>query len=157
MSNPHSYTHGKMKIVIQRVSEARVKVDGSITGEISRGLALLVGIHHSDTEAEVEWAADKVAKMRIFQDADGKMNESVTDIDGGLLVISQFTLYGNARKGNRPSFVEAARPEQAESLYNHMVKYLRRTTGLDIQTGIFGAMMDVELINNGPVTIILEK
>lgn len=146
-----------MRIVVQRVKHATVIVDGSVTGEIKNGLLLLVGIHEDDTNREVDWCCRKIPKLRIFEDDEGKMNRSVKDVDGGILVVSQFTLYGNAKKGTRPSFIEAARPEKAESLYNYMIEKLKKESGLKIESGEFGAMMDVDLINSGPVTLILEK
>ncbi len=146
-----------MRIVVQRVKHATVIVDGSVTGEIKNGLLLLVGIHEDDTNREVDWCCRKIPKLRIFEDDEGKMNRSVKDMDGGILVVSQFTLYGNAKKGTRPSFIEAARPEKAESLYNYMIEKLKKESGLKIESGEFGAMMDVDLINSGPVTLILEK
>ncbi len=146
-----------MRIVVQRVKHATVIVDGSVTGEIKNGLLLLVGIHEDDTNREVDWCCRKIPKLRIFEDDEGKMNRSVKDVDGGILVVSQFTLYGNAKKGTRPSFIEAARPEKAEPLYNYMIEKLKKESGLKIESGEFGAMMDVDLINSGPVTLILEK
>ncbi len=146
-----------MRIVVQRVKHATVIVDGSVTGEIKNGLLLLVGIHEDDTNREVDWCCRKIPKLRIFEDDEGKMNRSVKDMDGGILVVSQFTLYGNAKKGTRPSFIEAARPEKAEPLYNYMIEKLKKESGLKIESGEFGAMMDVDLINSGPVTLILEK
>jgi len=146
-----------MKIVVQRVKRASVKVKNSITGKIDQGLLLLVGIHESDTKKEIDWCCNKVSKLRIFEDEEGKMNRSVQDTRGGILVVSQFTLYGDTRKGTRPSFIEAAKPEIAEPLYDYMVSRFKEITDLNIQEGIFGAMMDVELINDGPVTIIVEK
>ena len=145
-----------MRIVLQRVSRARVTVDGRVTGEIGCGLLLLAGFTDGDTEDALAWMADKVVGLRIFPDDEGKMNRSVEDVDGGLLVVSQFTLYGDTRKGRRPSFVEAARPEVAIPLYERFVQMLR-ATGRPVQTGEFGAMMDVELVNDGPVTLILER
>lgn len=146
-----------MKIVVQRVKRASVKVNNEITGKINKGLLLLVGIHQSDKEKQIDWCCNKVSKLRIFEDEEGKMNHSVQDIGGEILVVSQFTLYGNATKGTRPSFIEAAKPEKAEPLYNYMVEKLKLITGLNIQEGVFGEMMNVELINDGPVTIIIEK
>ncbi|MCC5907671.1 MAG: D-tyrosyl-tRNA(Tyr) deacylase [Balneolaceae bacterium] len=146
-----------MRIVIQRVKHATVTVDGSVTGEIENGLLLLVGIHEDDTKKEADWCCRKIPKLRIFEDDEGKMNRSVKDVDGGILVVSQFTLYGNTKKGTRPSFIEAARPDKAEPLYNYMIEKLKKESGLKIESGEFGAMMDVELINSGPVTLILEK
>ena len=146
-----------MKVVLQRVSNASVSVGNHITGQINRGLLLLVGIHPNDSMKEIEWMCQKIVKLRIFEDEADKMNLSVTDINGGLLVVSQFTLYANTDKGNRPSFIEAAKPDQAKSLYNDMVAYFKKISDLDVQTGVFGAMMDVKFTNNGPVTIILER
>ncbi len=145
-----------MRVVLQRVSRARVTVDGRTTGEIGRGLLLLVGITAADTEETLAWMADKVVGLRIFADEEGKMNRSVEEAGGALLVVSQFTLYGDARKGRRPSFVEAARPAVAIPLYERFLALLR-ATGRPVETGEFGAMMDVELVNDGPVTLILER
>ena len=146
-----------MRCVVQRVLKASVTVDENITGEIEKGLLVLVGITHSDTRETAEWMCEKLLKLRIFEDEDGKLNRSVTDISGGILLVSQFTLYGELKKGTRPSFTEAARPEIAEPLYMEMIGLLKEQNSVDIQTGIFGAMMDVELVNSGPVTIILER
>jgi D-tyrosyl-tRNA(Tyr) deacylase len=145
-----------MKALLQRVSSASVTVDGRITGQINRGYVILLGVTHSDTEAEADWLADKIAGLRLFEDAEGKMNLSLFDVDGSVLVVSQFTLYGDARKGRRPSFTDAARPEQAEPLVNTFCDKLRRR-GLTVATGVFGAMMQVEIHNDGPVTLMLEK
>jgi D-tyrosyl-tRNA(Tyr) deacylase len=145
-----------MRIILQRVSRARVTVAGRITGEIGPGVLLLVGLTDSDTEAELAWMAEKVVGLRIFNDDEGKMNRSLDEGGGALLVVSQFTLYGDARKGRRPSFTTAARPEVAVPLYERFVERLR-ATGLQVETGEFGAMMDVELVNDGPVTLILER
>jgi D-tyrosyl-tRNA(Tyr) deacylase len=145
-----------MRIVLQRVSRARVTVEGRVTGEIGRGLLLLAGFTDGDSEDALAWMADKVVGLRIFPDDEGKMNRSVQEVGGGLLVVSQFTLYGDARKGRRPSFGDAARPEIAIPLYERFVALLR-ATGLAVSTGEFGAMMDVELVNDGPVTLILER
>jgi D-tyrosyl-tRNA(Tyr) deacylase len=133
-----------------------VTVEGRVTGEIGRGLLLLAGFTEGDGEEALAWMADKVAGLRIFPDAEGKMNLSVAEADGALLVVSQFTLYGDARKGRRPSFVEAARPEVAIPLYERFLELLR-ATGRPVQTGEFGAMMEVELVNDGPVTLVLER
>lgn len=146
-----------MKIVVQRVKRASVTVDGTITGQINEGILLLVGIHQEDTKKIINWCCEKVSKLRIFEDEQGKMNLSVRDVNGGILVVSQFTLYGNTKKGTRPSFIEAAKPEMAEPLYNYMIEQLNSINGNPVETGEFGAMMDVELINDGPVTIIVEK
>jgi D-tyrosyl-tRNA(Tyr) deacylase len=145
-----------MRIVLQRVTRARVAVGERVTGEIGPGLLLLVGFTEGDGEDALAWMAEKVAGLRIFADDEGKMNRSVQDAGGGLLVVSQFTLYGDARKGRRPSFVEAARPEVAIPLYERFLQMLR-AMGLPVQTGEFGAMMQVELVNDGPVTLILER
>ena len=152
---PHSYPH--MKVVVQRVKKASVTINHELSGSIENGLLLLVGIHESDTKKEVDWCCRKIPTLRIFEDEEGKMNRSVEDIKGGILVVSQFTLYGDAKKGTRPSFIEAARPELAEPLYDYMIDVLKKDSGLQVESGEFGAMMDVELINSGPVTLILEK
>lgn len=145
-----------MRIVVQRVREARVEIAGETVGRIGQGLLLLVGIAEGDTMAEVELLAKKVAQLRIFSDEAGKMNRSVQDIEGGVLSVSQFTLYGDCRKGNRPSFVNAARPETAEPLYNALNQLLRAQYGLPVETGRFGADMQVSLLNDGPVTILMD-
>ena len=145
-----------MRVVLQRVSRARVTVEGRVTGEIGRGLLLLVGFTEGDDEAKLRWMAEKVVGLRIFPDGEGKMNRSVDEAEGGLLVVSQFTLYGDARKGRRPSFIDAARPEEAIPLYERFLAALRQT-GRPVQTGEFGAMMEVELVNDGPVTLVLER
>ena len=145
-----------MRALLQRVSRAEVRVDTRVTGKIGRGLLVLVGFTHADTDAALEWMADKIIGLRIFGDADDKMNLSVTDAGGAVLVVSQFTLYGNAEKGRRPSFIDAARPEQAVPLYERFIAMLRER-GVTVETGEFGAMMDVELVNDGPATIWLEK
>lgn len=146
-----------MKVVVQRVCAASVTVDDEVTGSIGNGLLLLVGIHEHDTKEQVEWISDKILKLRIFDDEDGRMNLSVQDTNGALLVVSQFTLYGDARKGNRPSYIEAASPQKAEKLYNYMINYLNGNYPDKIETGKFAAHMDVELTNDGPVTLIVEK
>jgi D-tyrosyl-tRNA(Tyr) deacylase len=145
-----------MKVVVQRVSQARVTIEGDIVGEIGKGLMLLVGIGQEDQEQDVIWMADKLAGLRIFEDEDGKMNLSVEEIKGGILSVSQFTLYGDCRKGRRPNFMAAARPEQAESLYEQFNTHLRGR-GFQVETGRFGAMMDVSLVNDGPVTLIMDS
>lgn len=146
-----------MKAVIQRVSSSSVMVNNEITGAIDQGLLVLIGIHEDDTRQQMEWICNKISKLRIFEDDEGKMNRSVQDVNGGILLVSQFTLYANSDKGTRPSFIEAARPEKAEPMYEDMIEWFRQNTELDIQTGEFGAMMSVKLENDGPVTIILEK
>lgn len=145
-----------MRIVVQRASQGRVKVEGKITGEIGRGLVLLVGVTHDDTEQDADWLADKVVGLRIFEDSEAKMNLSLLDVGGAVLSISQFTLYGDCRKGRRPNFMEAAKPEQANRLYEYFNDTLR-SCGVRVETGVFGAMMDVELVNDGPVTILLDS
>ncbi|MBY0088143.1 D-aminoacyl-tRNA deacylase [Brevibacillus brevis] len=145
-----------MRVVVQRTREASVTVAGEIVGQIDYGLMLLVGITHDDTEKEVEFVTDKIANLRIFEDEEGKMNFSVLDKGGQILSVSQFTLYGDCRKGRRPNFMAAARPEQAEPLYELFNAKLREK-GLHVETGRFGAMMDVRLLNDGPVTLIMES
>ena len=143
-------------MVVQRCSRAEVRINGQVVGKIGRGFMLLVGFCHEDTPAEVEFLAKKVAGMRVFEDAEGKMNLSLADVSGEILSISQFTLYGDARKGNRPSFIHAARPDVAEPLYDLFNNILREQYGLHVVTGIFGADMKVDFVNDGPVTILLE-
>ncbi len=145
-----------MQILLQRVSRASVTVDNEIVGEVGRGFCLLVGITHRDSETEAAWLAKKVAGLRLFEDDVGKMNRGLDDVGGGILAISQFTLYGDARKGRRPSFIEAARPEHAEPLFDYFVEQLRNS-GLKVATGLFGADMQVEIHNDGPVTLMLER
>ncbi|WP_070120774.1 D-aminoacyl-tRNA deacylase [Bacillus marinisedimentorum] len=145
-----------MKAVVQRAKHAKVEIGGRITGQIGHGLMLLVGITHDDTERDAEYVADKVANLRIFEDADGKMNDSLLDVGGSVLSISQFTLYGDCRKGRRPNFMEAARPEKANPLYEYFNDELRKK-GINVETGEFGAMMDVTFTNDGPVTLIVES
>ena len=146
-----------MRAVVQRVKHAKVVVEGSTTGEIEEGLLVLLGIHDDDDQAKLEWMSDKLLKLRIFSDEDGKMNLSVSDIGGGILVVSQFTLYGNLKKGTRPSFIEAAGPDKANAMYEDMQHYLKTNSDLNIQAGVFAADMKVSLLNDGPVTIILER
>jgi D-aminoacyl-tRNA deacylase len=145
-----------MRVVVQRSKEASVTVGGEIVGQIEHGLVLLVGITHEDTEKDVEFVADKIAHLRIFEDSEGKMNHSVLEREGQILSVSQFTLYGDCRKGRRPNFMAAARPEQAEPLYELFNAKLREK-GLRVETGRFGAMMEVRLVNDGPVTLIVES
>jgi len=145
-----------MKLVIQRVKQASVMVDGKCLSEIGPGLLVLAGVSHGDTSFDAHFLAKKTANLRILQDDNGKMNLSVTDIGGEVLAVSQFTLYGDCAKGNRPSFITAARPEQGEALFNEYVQALQKL-GLPAQTGRFGADMQVELLNDGPVTLILES
>ncbi len=146
-----------MRVLLQRVSRAQVRIDGRVAGSIGAGFCLLVGFTHGDTEVHVTWMADKVIGLRLFADQDGKMNRALAEVEGGaILVVSQFTLYGDARKGRRPSFVEAARPEMAVPLYERFVAQLR-ASGVRVETGEFGAMMEVDLVNDGPVTLWLER
>ena len=146
-----------MRLVIQRVSEASVTVDSVVTGRIGPGLMILCGIEGDDTAEDAAWLVQKVAQMRIFSDAEGKMNLSVKDIGGGVLVVSQFTLHASTKKGNRPSFIRAARPEQAIPLYEQFMSLLETETGRPVERGIFGADMKVALINDGPVTITMDS
>ena len=146
-----------MRIIIQRCSRAEVRIDGETVGQIGTGFLLLVGITHGDTKQEAEYLAKKVANMRIFNDAEGKMNLSLGEVGGAILSISQFTLYGNAHKGNRPSFIKAAPPEVAEPLYAYFNTLLRELYGLTVETGRFGADMKVDFVNDGPVTILLDS
>lgn len=145
-----------MRAVVQRASEASVSVLGEIVGRIGPGLVILLGVGKTDTEEDADLLVDKVIHLRVFPDDAGQMNRSALDVGGGLLVISQFTLMGDARRGRRPSYVEAAAPEEAERLYNHFVERLR-PSGLEVATGVFRAMMDVALVNQGPVTILLDS
>lgn len=145
-----------MRVLLQRVSEASVTVDGQEVSRIGRGFLLLVGITDGDTEAEAQWLANKVSGLRVFEDDDDKMNLALADVGGEVLVVSQFTLYGDTRKGRRPSFVSAAHPEVAEPLCSRFVELLR-ADGLTVREGIFGAMMQVQLVNDGPVTLLLER
>ena len=146
----------KMKLVIQRVKEANVKVDGKTVGSIDKGFLVLVGITHADTKQEADYLAKKVVNLRVFEDDNNKMNLSLKDVNGKLLIVSQFTLYGNCNDGNRPSFSEAARPEEAIPLYEYFCDECSKK-GIEVQKGIFGADMKVELLNDGPVTVIIEK
>ena len=146
-----------MKVVLQRVREANVSVEGRVVGEIGPGHLLLVGFKQSDTTDQVEWMADKVVGLRIFQDESGKMNRTLADVDGSILVVSQFTLYGDVRKGRRPSFIDAATPETAIRLYERFVELLEARHPGKVATGEFGAMMDVSLTNDGPVTLVIDR
>jgi len=145
-----------MRAVIQRVSQASVTVKGRVVGAIQRGLVILVGVRAGDTESEAQWMASKIATLRIFDDDEGKLNRSVQDVGGSALVVSQFTLYGDARKGRRPSYTEAAPPDVAEPLIRRLVELLE-AKGVPVQTGVFRAHMLVEIHNDGPVTILLEQ
>jgi D-tyrosyl-tRNA(Tyr) deacylase len=145
-----------MRAVVQRVSEASVAVEGAVVGQIGPGLLVLLGVSSGDTDADADYLAEKIAGLRIFEDADGKMNRSVADAGGAVLAISQFTLYGDVRRGKRPSFDDAARPDRARELYEHFVAQIRRCN-LRCETGRFQAMMSVSLVNEGPVTILLDS
>jgi D-tyrosyl-tRNA(Tyr) deacylase len=145
-----------MRVVLQRVSKASVAIEGRVAGAIGRGFCLLVGFTHGDTGAQVDWMADKVVGLRLFADPDGKMNLGLTEVGGALLVISQFTLYGDAAKGRRPSFIDAARPDTAIPLYEAFLAALRGR-GVEVAAGEFGADMQVEIHNDGPVTLILDR
>jgi D-tyrosyl-tRNA(Tyr) deacylase len=145
-----------LRVLLQRVSRAEVRIADRVSGRIERGFALLVGFTHTDGEAQVAWMAEKVAGLRIFPDDEGKMNRALADVGGALLVVSQFTLYGDAVKGRRPSFVDAARPDVAIPLYEKFIELLRAQS-LHVETGEFGADMQVELVNDGPVTLLLER
>lgn len=145
-----------MKVVLQRVSAASVTIEGEVVGAIGRGFCLLAGFCHADTDGQVDWMAEKVSGLRLFSDADGKMNLGLRDVGGALLVVSQFTLYGDTEKGRRPSFIEAARPDVAIPLYERFLNALR-AQGFEVAAGRFGADMQVEILNDGPVTLILER
>lgn len=146
-----------MRAVIQRVNRASVTVEEEKIGEISKGFLILLAVHEDDTKDDVDYILKKVSKLRVFEDEEGKMNLSIQDISGEFLVVSQFTLYGDARKGNRPSFIESAKHEKANEYYEEFVKELRQLTGLKVETGKFAAHMQVELVNDGPVTIQLDS
>jgi D-tyrosyl-tRNA(Tyr) deacylase len=145
-----------MRVVIQRVKQAQVVVEGEVVGSIGFGLCLLLGIHHQDTLVDLEWTVTKIGQLRIFEDAEGKMNLSLSDVGGAALVVSQFTLYADCYRGRRPSFVEAARPEQAIPMYEAFCKRLAME-GIPVAQGVFGAKMEVALVNAGPVTVVLDS
>jgi len=146
-----------MRVLLQRVSEASVKIEGEVVGQIEKGLLLLVGIEEEDSKIDADWLIQKIIGMRIFSDEDGKMNRSVQDIEGQFLVVSQFTLHASTKKGNRPSFIKASRPEKAIPLYEYFKDELKLKSKLKVETGKFGADMKVSLINDGPVTIWLDS
>ncbi len=146
-----------MRIVIQRVSEAAVSVDGQITGSIANGLLVLMGIEDADTVEDIEWLSNKITNIRLFNDADGVMNLSVKDIDGDILLVSQFTLHASTKKGNRPSYIKASKAEFAIPMYEKMIRQLTGDLGKTIQKGVFGADMKVSLLNDGPVTIVIDS
>ena len=145
-----------MRVVVQRVSEASVKIDGKISGQIGLGFLILLGIEDADTNEDVEWLCKKICSLRIFSDREGKMNLDIKDVDGNILVVSQFTLHAKYKKGNRPSFIHAAKPEKAIPLYEKFKKQMSLELNKNIESGEFGAMMDVSLVNSGPVTIIMD-
>ncbi|TVR39710.1 MAG: D-tyrosyl-tRNA(Tyr) deacylase [Cryomorphaceae bacterium] len=145
-----------MRAVIQRVAEASVQVENQVVGAIGKGLLILLGIEHDDDEQDAVWLAEKIAALRIFSDTEGKMNASIGDVEGEALVISQFTLHAKTKKGNRPSFIRAAKPDHAVAMYEQFVAYLEKSLGKPVQTGSFGAMMQVSLVNHGPVTIWID-
>lgn len=145
-----------MRVVLQRSKEASVEVNGEIVGQISNGFVLLVGITHTDTKEDAKYVADKIVHLRVFEDENEKMNESLLDVGGQILSVSQFTLYGDCRKGRRPNFMDAAKPDHALPLYEYFNECLREN-GVHVETGEFGAMMDVKLVNDGPVTLIVES
>jgi len=145
-----------LRAVVQRVSRAEVRVDGKATGKISNGLCVLLGVHREDEQDDIRWMAEKLVNLRIFEDDSGKMNRSLLDVGGSLLVVSQFTLYGDCRKGRRPSFVEAAGPDKAKAFYENFIEMVR-SMGIQTAEGVFQAMMDVELTNQGPVTLVVDS
>ena len=146
-----------MRIVIQRVSRACVKVADETVGKIDNGLLVFLGISHDDQEEDVHWLAKKLMNLRIFNDDEGKMNLSLNDVDGEVLMVSQFTLYASTKKGNRPSFVKSANPNLGKRLYDYFIDYLNKEYKISVATGVFGAMMEIELLNDGPVTIIMDS
>lgn len=146
-----------MRVVLQRCSRAEVRIDGAVVGKIGKGFLLLVGVVDGDQKSDADLLARKVAQMRVFEDQEGKMNLALQEVEGAILSISQFTLYADCRKGNRPSFIRAARPEIASPLYDYFNQVLRETYGLQVETGRFGADMKVDFVNDGPVTIILDS
>ncbi|WHH61793.1 D-aminoacyl-tRNA deacylase [Petroclostridium sp. X23] len=146
-----------MRAVVQRVSQSKVAVQGNTTGQINKGLMILLGVGPADTQKDIEYMVDKIINLRIFEDNEGKMNLSVLDIDGELLVVSQFTLYGDCRKGRRPSFANAAPPDMANSIYEEFVQACRGRGIKNVQTGVFGAHMYVDIYNDGPVTLLLDS
>jgi D-aminoacyl-tRNA deacylase len=146
-----------MRALIQRVRKSSVSIDGKIFSEIGQGMLILLGIEEADTKEDIEWLVGKLTKLRIFDDTDGIMNLCLGDIKGEFLVVSQFTLHASTKKGNRPSYIKAARPETAIPLYERFIESLKKESGLNVATGVFGAMMDVELMNDGPVTIMIDS
>ena len=146
-----------MRVVVQLVKESSVKINGVIKGEIKKGFLVLIGITHNDKESDANWVLDKLVKLRVFKDENGNMNKSLLDTNGAVLLVSQFTLFASTKKGNRPSFLNAAPPKIAEKLYDYSIDYLKSKYKIKVETGVFGAMMDVGLINDGPVTITIDS
>ena len=146
-----------MKIVIQRVSEARVKVSNKIISEIKLGFLILLGVEKSDSKEDINWLVSKILNLRVFSDDEHKMNLSIKDINGEIIVVSQFTLHAKTKKGNRPSYIKAANPEQAETLYKEFISQLKNKSAVSVQSGVFGANMQVDIVNDGPVTIIIDS
>ena len=146
-----------MKIVVQRVKNAKVEVDGNVVGKIDNGFLVLLGVTHTDTKENADYLVKKLCKLRVFTDENGKMNLDIKKVNGKLLIVSQFTLYANCSDGNRPSFIDAAKPKQAEDLYEYFCNKCKEEYGIDVEKGVFGADMKVSLLNDGPVTIIIEK
>ena len=146
-----------MRAVVQRVKRAQVRVEDSITGKIERGILILLGVGEDDENKDLEYIADKIINLRIFEDNDDKMNLSVLDVGGEALVVSQFTLYGDCRKGNRPSYSKAARPQKAQDLYNRFIEYVSNKYSINVESGIFQASMEVDFINDGPVTLMIDS
>ena len=146
-----------MRVLIQRVSHAKVEVEGTVTGSINNGLLVLLGVEDADTVEDLNWLVQKIIKMRIFSDSEGKMNLSVSDVQGELLVVSQFTLHAGTRKGNRPSFIKAGKPDFANKMYEQFMDEMRKASGLKVESGVFGADMKVSLLNDGPVTIWMDS
>lgn len=146
-----------MRVVLQRVRQATVTIEKEVVGTIQQGYLLLLGIENEDTQEDIDWLCGKISKMRLFEDEEGKMNRSIQEVDGEILVVSQFTLHASIKKGNRPSFIKAARPEVAIPLYENFIEVIQNEISSSIQTGKFGAMMDVQLINDGPVTILIDS
>jgi D-tyrosyl-tRNA(Tyr) deacylase len=146
-----------MRAVVQRVKHAKVTVEGRVTGKIEKGILVLLGVGEDDENKDLEYTADKIINLRIFEDSDDKMNLSVRDVNGDVLVVSQFTLYGDCRKGNRPSYSKAARPEMAQEYYNKFIDYLRTKYSINVESGVFQASMEVDFINDGPVTLMIDS
>lgn len=145
-----------MRVVVQRVKRADVSIEGKIKSQIANGLLILLGIEDADTQDDIEWLCGKISRLRIFDDTEGVMNCALGDVNGELLVVSQFTLHASTKKGNRPSYIRASKPDFAIPMYEHFVKELEKQSGTEVKTGTFGAMMDVGLVNDGPVTIVID-